>query len=75
MKFVMEADISQKTTLTEYQKPTIIFLPTSPTNQNLPLAKTFDFCVFRPIWIKFGMGAYHGPKTTSNEFETAMTIF
>ena len=41
-----------------------IFRPTSPTNQNRPIAKIFNFCVFRPIWMKFGMGANNGPKTT-----------
>ena len=39
-----------------------IFWPTSPTNQNRPIAKIFNFCVFCPIWMKFGMGANIGQK-------------
>ena len=41
-----------------------IFRPTSPTNQNRPKVKIFNFCVFHPIWMKFGMGANNGAKTT-----------
>ena len=37
-----------------------IFRPTSPTDQNRPIAKIFNFCVFCPIWMKFGMGANMG---------------
>ncbi len=37
--------------------PTTIFRPTSPTNQNQPKVKIFNFCVF---WMKFGMGANNG---------------
>ena len=39
-----------------------IFRPTSPTNQNRPIAKIFNFCVFYPIWMKFGMGANIGQQ-------------
>ena len=42
---------------------TVIFRPTSPTNQNRPIAKIFNFCVFYPIWMKLGMGANIGPET------------
>ena len=45
-----------------------IFRPTSPTNQNRPNVKIFNFRVFHPIWMKFGMGANNGVKTTENEF-------
>ena len=31
-----------------------IFLPTRPTNQNRPIVNIFNFCVFYPIWMKFG---------------------
>jgi len=41
-----------------------IFRPTSPTNQNRPKVKISNFCVFCPIWMKFGMGANNGAKTT-----------
>ena len=41
-----------------------IFRPTSPTNQNRPKVKIFNFRVFDPIWMKFGMGANNGAKTT-----------
>jgi len=41
-----------------------IFRPTSPTNQNRPKVKIFNFRVFHPIWMKFGMGANNGPKIT-----------
>ena len=51
------------------------FQPTSPTNQNRAIAKIINFCVFRPIWMKFGMGANMGLQTTWKEFERPMTIF
>ena len=41
-----------------------IFRPTSPTNQNRPKVKISNFRVFYPIWMKFGMGANNGAKTT-----------
>ena len=41
-----------------------IFRPTSPTNQNRPKVKISNFCVFCPIWMKFGMGANNGTETT-----------
>ena len=41
-----------------------IFRPTSPTNQSRPKVKIFNFRVFHPIWMKFGMGANNGAKTT-----------
>ena len=47
----------------------------TPTNQNQPIAKIFNFRVFYPIWMKFGMGANNGPKTSWNEFKVATTIF
>ena len=49
-------------------------LPT-PTNQNQPIAKIFNFCIFHPIWMKFGMGANNGPKRIQIEFEVATVIF
>ena len=55
--------------------PTTIFLPTSPTNQNRLKVKISNFRVFRPIWMKFGMGANNGAKTTYNEFDMLTTIF
>ena len=41
-----------------------IFRPTSPTNQNRPKVKIFNFHVFHPILMKFGMEANYGAKTT-----------
>ena len=38
-------------------------LPAQPTKIN-KLAKIINFCVFHPIWMKFGMGANNGPKIT-----------
>ena len=64
MKFGMGAKNGPKTTWNELKIPTTIFRPTSPTNQNRPIAKIFNFCVFYPIWMKFGMGANIGQKTT-----------
>ena len=32
------------------------------------------FCIFRPSWKKFGMGANIGLKTTKYEFEMPATI-
>ena len=55
--------------------PMTIFWPTSPTNQNGLIAKIFNFCVFHPIWMKFGMGANMGLKTTWKQFERPTTIF
>ena len=52
-----------------------IFRSTSPTNQNRPIAKIFNFSVFHPIRMKFGMGANNGPIRTLIEFEVAMAIF
>ena len=42
--------------------PTTILRPTSPTNQNWPNVKIFNFHVFHPIWMKFGMGLIMGQK-------------
>ena len=44
-------------------------------NQNLAIAKIFNFWVFCPIWTKFGIGAYNGPKIIWNESEMPTTIF
>jgi len=52
-----------------------IFRPTSPTNQNRPKVKIFNFRVFHPIWMKFGIGANYGAKTTWNELKMPTTIF
>jgi len=41
-----------------------IFRPTSPTNKNRPKVKIFNFRVFHPIWMKFGMGTNNGSKIT-----------
>ena len=49
--------------------PTTIFRPTSLTNQNRPKVKISNFCVFCPIWMKFGIGANTGRKTTWYNFE------
>ena len=38
--------------------------PTHPDQPNRQIAKIFNFCVFHPIWMKFGMGANIGQKTT-----------
>ena len=51
--------------------PTTIFRPTSPTIQNRPKMKISNFCVFCPIWIKFGIWANNGPKITRYKFEMA----
>ena len=49
-----------------------IFWPTGPTNQNRPTAKIFNFCVFRTIWMKFGMGGLvMDQKKKWNKFEMA----
>ena len=52
-----------------------IFRPTSPTNQNRPKMKISNFCVFRPIWIKFGIWANNGPRLTWYKFEMATASF
>ena len=75
MKFGMGANNGPKTTQNEYEMPTTIFLPTSPTNQTRPMMKIFNYCVFHPIRTKFGVGANNEPKTTQNQFEMPTTIF
>ena len=55
--------------------PTTIFRPTSPTNQNRPKVKISNFCVFCPIWIKFGIWAHIGPKIIWYKFEIATATF
>ena len=55
--------------------PTTIFRPTSPTNQNRPKMKISNFCVFCPIWIKFGIWANNGPRITWYKFEMATATF
>ena len=36
-----------------------IFRPTSPTNQNRPILKNFNFCVLCPICMKVGASIFH----------------
>ena len=55
--------------------PTTIFRPISPTNQNRPKIKISNFCVFCPIWIKFGLWANDGPRRTLYKFEMARATF
>ena len=55
--------------------PMTIFRPISPTNQNRPKGKISNFRGLCPIWMKFGMGANNGAKTTLNEFDMPTTIF
>ena len=55
--------------------PTTNFRPTSPTNQNRPKVKISNLRVCCPIWMKFGMGANNGAKTTKHEFDMPSTIF
>ena len=57
MKVGMGANDGMKTTWNELEMATIIFRPTSPTNQNRPKVEIFNFRVFHPIWMKFGMVA------------------
>jgi hypothetical protein len=40
----------------------VIFLPTGLTDKNRHLAKIFNFGVFHPILMKFGLGANYGRK-------------
>ena len=47
-----------------FEAAATIFRPTSPTNQNTPKVKILNFRVLYLIWMKFGMGANSGPKTT-----------
>ena len=54
---------------------TAIFWLTGPTNQSRPIANLFNFYVFCPIWMKFGMWTTIWQKTTYNEFEIATAIF
>jgi hypothetical protein len=60
----MGANNGAKTAKNEFDMPTTIFLPSSPTNQNRSKVNIFNFRVFCPIWMKFGMGANNGAKTT-----------
>ena len=63
MKFGMGAKNETKTRWKEFEMPTTIFRPTSPTDQNRTTRKISDFCVFCPIWMKFGMKANNEPET------------
>ena len=50
---------------------TAIFWLTGPTNQSQPIANLFNFYIFCPIWIKFGMWTTIGQKTTYDKFKIA----
>ena len=52
---------------------TVIFWPTRPTNQHRPIAKIFSFCVFYPIWMKFGMGAKNNIEWVWNGYGHFLT--
>ena len=39
------------------------------------MVNLFNFCVFHPILIRFGLGTKLGLKTTENESEIATAIF
>ena len=52
-----------------------IFWPTQLTYQSRPIVNLFNFCVFHPILIRFGLGANIGLKTTWNEFQIDMAFF
>ena len=45
-----------------------IFWPTQLTYQSRPIVNLFNFCVFHPILIRFGLEANIGLRTTWNEF-------
>ena len=47
---------------------TAIFWPTQLTYQSRPIVNLFNFCVFHPILIRFGLEANIGLRTTWNEF-------
>jgi len=53
----------QQRTSLKIEMATNIFRPTSPTNQNRPIVTIFNFYIFCPIWMKFGLGANNGTKT------------
>ena len=53
---------------------TAIFWPTQLTYQSRPIVNLFNFCVFHPILIRFGLEANIGLRTTWNEFWITTTI-
>ena len=75
MKFGMGAKNGAKTTQNEFDMPTTIFRPTSPTNQNRPKVKFSNLRVFCPILIKFGIWAENGPRITWEKFKMATATF
>ena len=54
--------------------PTTIFQPTIPTTQSRPKVKISNFCVFCPIWMKFGK-AKRGLKAYSLIIQNPPKIF
>ena len=50
---------------------TAIFWLTGPTNGSQLIADLFNFYIFCPIWVKFGMWTTKGQKTTYNKFKIA----
>ena len=71
----MGANNEAKTTWNEFDTPTTIFQPTSPTNHNRPKVKISNFCVFCSNWMKFGMGADNGLKMGKKQDRMPTTIF
>ena len=57
----MEGNIGQKTT--------------SNVFESRPKVNLFNFCVFHPILIRFGLGANIGLERALNDFEMTMAIF
>ena len=53
---------------------TAIFWPTQLTYQSRPIVNLFNFCVFHPILIRFGLGANFGLKRTWNKLKNYLGI-
>ena len=57
-----------------YKCPGHFFVLVAQPNKTDKVLKVFNFCVFLPIWMKFGIGANMGLQTTWKEFERPTTF-
>ncbi len=62
-------NIGQRTTFNAFEMATAIFLPNQLTYKNRPIANLFNFLVYLPILIRFGLGGDIGLKKLWNELE------
>ncbi len=64
----MRVKNGERRTQNVFEMATAIFGTTQLTYQSRPIVNFFDFCVFHPILIRFGLEPNIGLRTTWNEF-------